>query len=140
MKNLIFNLRFLYIKILLLLSKDLNCACAFRKSYLYKYTLQYLLLSEKGFNSIIHFFTCNPVTFFGWCYCHLFESCFENLFDLMLIVVKEAKEIKCDVQYRTKWHHWSLQDFLEAVQKCNKSVSKEDLEKYEKWMEEFGSS
>jgi len=32
------------------------------------------------------------------------------------------------------------QDFLEAVQKCNKSVSKEDLEKYEKWMEEFGSS
>ena len=33
-----------------------------------------------------------------------------------------------------------LQDFLEAVQKCNKSVSKEDLDKYEKWMEEFGSS
>merc|ERR1739838_238277 len=32
------------------------------------------------------------------------------------------------------------QDFLEAVQKCNKSVSKEDLDKYEKWMEEFGSS
>jgi len=32
------------------------------------------------------------------------------------------------------------QDFMEAVQKCNKSVSKEDLEKYEKWMEEFGSS
>ena len=34
----------------------------------------------------------------------------------------------------------SKQDFMEAVQKCNKSVSKEDLEKYEKWMEEFGSS
>ena len=33
-----------------------------------------------------------------------------------------------------------LQDFLEAVQKCNKSVSKEDLNKYENWMEEFGSS
>jgi len=32
------------------------------------------------------------------------------------------------------------QDFMEAVQKCNKSVSKEDLEKYEKWMEEFGST
>jgi len=32
------------------------------------------------------------------------------------------------------------EDFLEAVQKCNKSVSKEDLDKYEKWMEEFGSS
>jgi len=31
-------------------------------------------------------------------------------------------------------------DFLEAIQKCNKSVSKEDLDKYEKWMEEFGSS
>lgn len=34
----------------------------------------------------------------------------------------------------------SKQDFMEAVQKCNKSVSKEDLEKYEKWMEEFGST
>ena len=32
------------------------------------------------------------------------------------------------------------QDFLDAIGKCNKSVSKEDLEKYEKWMEEFGSS
>ena len=32
------------------------------------------------------------------------------------------------------------QDFLEALQKCNKSVSKEDLDKYEKWMEEFGST
>jgi len=32
------------------------------------------------------------------------------------------------------------EDFLEALNKCNKSVSKEDLEKYEKWMEEFGSS
>jgi len=31
-------------------------------------------------------------------------------------------------------------DFLEAISKCNKSVSKEDLDKYEKWMEEFGSS
>ena len=32
------------------------------------------------------------------------------------------------------------QDMLDAIAKCNKSVSKEDLEKYEKWMEEFGSS
>ena len=32
------------------------------------------------------------------------------------------------------------QDFLDAIGKCNKSVSKEDLDKYEKWMEEFGSS
>lgn len=32
------------------------------------------------------------------------------------------------------------QDFLDAVAKCNKSVSREDLDKYEKWMEEFGSS
>ena len=31
-------------------------------------------------------------------------------------------------------------DFLEALVKCNKSVSKEDLDKYEKWMEEFGYS
>ena len=32
------------------------------------------------------------------------------------------------------------QDFLDAVAKCNKSVSHEDLDKYEKWMVEFGSS
>ena len=32
------------------------------------------------------------------------------------------------------------QDFLDAIAKCNKSVSKEDLDKYETWMEEFGSS
>ena len=30
-------------------------------------------------------------------------------------------------------------DFKEALKKVNKSVSKEDLEKYEKWMAEFGS-
>ncbi|XP_055382873.1 katanin p60 ATPase-containing subunit A-like 1 [Condylostylus longicornis] len=34
----------------------------------------------------------------------------------------------------------STQDFLEAIAKCNKSVSRQDLEKYEKWMREFGSS
>lgn len=34
----------------------------------------------------------------------------------------------------------STQDFTEAIAKCNKSVSKQDLEKYEKWMREFGSS
>ncbi|XP_076481988.1 katanin p60 isoform X1 [Bombus vancouverensis nearcticus] len=34
----------------------------------------------------------------------------------------------------------SAADFDEAVERCNKSVSQEDLEKYEKWMSEFGSS
>ncbi|XP_011185631.2 katanin p60 ATPase-containing subunit A-like 1 isoform X1 [Zeugodacus cucurbitae] len=34
----------------------------------------------------------------------------------------------------------SNQDFTEAMSRCNKSVSKADLEKYEKWMNEFGSS
>ncbi|KAL1138459.1 hypothetical protein AAG570_008523 [Ranatra chinensis] len=34
----------------------------------------------------------------------------------------------------------SMQDFIEAISKCNKSVSKEDLDKYDKWMTEFGSS
>lgn len=34
----------------------------------------------------------------------------------------------------------STQDFNEALSKCNKSVSRQDLEKYEKWMNEFGSS
>ncbi|XP_045604461.1 katanin p60 ATPase-containing subunit A-like 1 isoform X2 [Procambarus clarkii] len=31
-------------------------------------------------------------------------------------------------------------DFHEAIQKCNKSVSVDDLEKYENWMREFGAS
>ncbi|KAK6636852.1 hypothetical protein RUM43_010516 [Polyplax serrata] len=34
----------------------------------------------------------------------------------------------------------TMQDFTEALEKCNKSVSKEDLDKYDKWMSEFGSS
>eukprot|EP00096_Caligus_rogercresseyi_P004071 TRINITY_DN18208_c0_g1_i1.p1 TRINITY_DN18208_c0_g1~~TRINITY_DN18208_c0_g1_i1.p1 ORF type:complete len:519 (+),score=203.92 TRINITY_DN18208_c0_g1_i1:76-1632(+) len=34
----------------------------------------------------------------------------------------------------------TMQDFMDAIAKCNKSVSQEDLDKYEKWMEEFGSS
>ncbi|KFM75987.1 hypothetical protein X975_02868, partial [Stegodyphus mimosarum] len=34
----------------------------------------------------------------------------------------------------------SPDDFREAIKKINKSVSKEDLEKYEKWMAEFGST
>ena len=34
----------------------------------------------------------------------------------------------------------SAADFHEALAKCNKSVSKQDLEKYEDWMKEFGSS
>lgn len=32
------------------------------------------------------------------------------------------------------------QDFLDAVSKCKKSVSPQDLKKYEEWMMEFGSS
>lgn len=34
----------------------------------------------------------------------------------------------------------TLPDFMDAISKCNKSVSKSDLERYEKWMAEFGSS
>ncbi|XP_030756315.1 katanin p60 ATPase-containing subunit A-like 1 [Sitophilus oryzae] len=34
----------------------------------------------------------------------------------------------------------TTRDFEEAIVKNNKSVSKEDLDKYEKWMNEFGSS
>lgn len=34
----------------------------------------------------------------------------------------------------------SNQDFIEAISRCNKSVSRADLDKYEKWMTEFGSS
>lgn len=34
----------------------------------------------------------------------------------------------------------SAQDFDEAVRKVNKSVSAEDLVKYERWMQEFGST
>ncbi|CAG9855424.1 unnamed protein product [Phyllotreta striolata] len=34
----------------------------------------------------------------------------------------------------------TMRDFEEALVKNNKSVSKQDLEKYEKWMKEFGSS
>lgn len=34
----------------------------------------------------------------------------------------------------------TMQDFIEALEKCNKSVSKEDLDRYDKWMNEFGSS
>ncbi|GAB6033118.1 Katanin p60 ATPase-containing subunit A-like 1 [Chamberlinius hualienensis] len=33
----------------------------------------------------------------------------------------------------------TLVDFEAAIKKCNKSVSKEDLDKYEKWISEFGS-
>ncbi|XP_043651375.1 katanin p60 ATPase-containing subunit A-like 1 [Drosophila teissieri] len=34
----------------------------------------------------------------------------------------------------------SNKDFNEAMSRCNKSVSRADLDKYEKWMKEFGSS
>lgn len=33
----------------------------------------------------------------------------------------------------------TMDDIIEAIKKVNKSVSQEDLEKYKKWMEEFGS-
>ena len=33
----------------------------------------------------------------------------------------------------------TMDDFKKAIIKVNKSVSKEDLQKYEKWMSEFGS-
>jgi katanin p60 ATPase-containing subunit A1 len=31
-------------------------------------------------------------------------------------------------------------DFMDALHKCNKSVSKGDIQKYLSWMAEFGSS
>ncbi|XP_071438871.1 katanin p60 ATPase-containing subunit A-like 1 [Hetaerina americana] len=34
----------------------------------------------------------------------------------------------------------TMRDFEEAISKCNKSVSKEDLDKYHTWMQEFGST
>uniref|UniRef100_A0A336LZR2 Katanin p60 ATPase-containing subunit A1 n=1 Tax=Culicoides sonorensis TaxID=179676 RepID=A0A336LZR2_CULSO len=34
----------------------------------------------------------------------------------------------------------TAEDFDEAIKKCNKSVSEQDLRKYEAWMKEFGSS
>jgi katanin p60 ATPase-containing subunit A1 len=34
----------------------------------------------------------------------------------------------------------SQRDFWDALTKCNKSVSQEDLDKYEQWMNEFGSA
>lgn len=34
----------------------------------------------------------------------------------------------------------TMEDFKEAVEKCNKSVSADDLERYDRWMREFGSS
>lgn len=33
----------------------------------------------------------------------------------------------------------TAKDFHEAISKCNKSVSQQDLAKYEKWMREYGS-
>lgn len=33
----------------------------------------------------------------------------------------------------------SMEDIMEAIKKVNKSVSEKDIEKYLKWMEEFGS-
>lgn len=32
------------------------------------------------------------------------------------------------------------EDFHQAISKCNKSVSQEDLDKYQSWMREFGAS
>ena len=33
----------------------------------------------------------------------------------------------------------NMEDFLMAIKKVNKSVSAQDLEKYQNWMKEFGS-
>ncbi|XP_059156573.1 katanin p60 ATPase-containing subunit A1-like [Physella acuta] len=33
----------------------------------------------------------------------------------------------------------TMEDFTEAIKKVNKSVSQEDIEKYKKWMDEYGS-
>jgi len=33
----------------------------------------------------------------------------------------------------------TMEDFEMAIKKVSKSVSSEDIEKYQKWMEEFGS-
>ncbi|KAL1492491.1 hypothetical protein ABEB36_010739 [Hypothenemus hampei] len=46
--------------------------------------------------------------------------------------IKQLPKEELDLPVTTK-------DFEEAILKNNKSVSKEDLEKYEKWMNEFGS-
>ncbi|CAG5126788.1 unnamed protein product, partial [Candidula unifasciata] len=34
----------------------------------------------------------------------------------------------------------TMEDFTEAIKKVNKSVTQESMEKYKKWMEEFGSA
>lgn len=34
----------------------------------------------------------------------------------------------------------TMEDFTNAIKKVNKSVSNDDLERYKKWMEEFGST
>lgn len=34
----------------------------------------------------------------------------------------------------------TMEDFREAIAKCHKSVSIEDVKKFEKWMDEFGST
>ncbi|CAG9759385.1 unnamed protein product [Ceutorhynchus assimilis] len=47
--------------------------------------------------------------------------------------IKQLPREELDLPVTTK-------DFEEAIAKNNKSVSKEDLDKYEKWMNEFGSS
>jgi katanin p60 ATPase-containing subunit A1 len=47
-------------------------------------------------------------------------------------IAKEAKE-ELDLPV-------TMVDFKAAVEKCNKSVSPDDLERYERWMKEFGSS
>jgi len=47
-------------------------------------------------------------------------------------IAKEAKE-ELDLPV-------TMEDFKAAVEKCNKSVSPDDLERYERWMKEFGSS
>lgn len=46
--------------------------------------------------------------------------------------IKEKKEELSDLPT-------TMQDFLDAIKKVNKTVSKEDVEKYQKWIDDFGS-
>ncbi len=45
-----------------------------------------------------------------------------------------AQNLKDQLQLPTK-----MEDFINAISKISSSVSKETLEKYDKWMKDFGS-
>lgn len=56
-----------------------------------------------------------------------------KIFGLRPDQIKQLPKEELDLPVTTR-------DFQEALTKNNKSVSSEDLEKYEKWMNDFGSS